>query len=81
MEMALSHLKCFNSVSLAKYYILNLFKEMAISFDHALQTTLESPANLSKSLLFKLVNAALILAFSSSLVLHGVFWPLTQLHP
>ena len=55
--------------NILKYYRLNLFKEIAIVFNHSLQVTLESPANFSDSL-----NAAVILVFSSSSVLHGVLF-------
>ena len=34
-----------------KYYRLNLFKEIAIGYNHSLQTTSESPASLSDGLL------------------------------
>ena len=37
--------------NILKYYRLNLFKESIIDFNHSLQTTLESPANLSDCLL------------------------------
>ena len=50
----------------------NIFKELAFVFDSNLQTISESPASLSDGLLFKWVNAAFILAFSSSLVLYGI---------
>ena len=54
-----------------KYYRLNLFKEIATGFNHGLLTTLQSPASFFDSLL---VNAADIIAFSSSLVLHEVLF-------
>ena len=54
-----------------KYYRLNLLKEIAISFNHGLQMSSESPQAFPIFSLFKLVNSAIILAFSSS---HGVAW-------
>ena len=48
-------------------YRLNLFKEVAIGFNYGLQMTSETPTSLSNG-----VFAAVILAFSSSLVLHKV---------
>ena len=48
-----------------KYNWLNLFKEIAIDFNHGLWTISESPESLFDGLFFKLVNVAIILAFSS----------------
>ena len=48
-----------------KNYRLNLFKDIAIDFNHGLQTSSESLA----ILMLKFVNATVILAFSSSLAL------------
>ena len=39
-------------------------KENAIGFNHGIQTTLESAENLSDNLLFKFINATIIIAFS-----------------
>ena len=49
-------------------YRLNLFKEIIIDFNHSLRKLLQAFPTVS---LFKLINAAIILAFSSSLVLHN----------
>ena len=46
---------------------LNLFKEITIGFNCGLQNLLQAFPTVS---LFKLVNAAIILAFNSSLMLH-----------
>ena len=51
--------------NILKYYKLDLFKEIAIGFNHM---TSESPASLSDSL-FRFVHSAVILAFGSYLVL------------
>ena len=48
-----------------------MFKEIAIGFKHNLQTASESLQNFS-TLSFELVYAAVILAITLSLVLHGV---------
>ena len=37
--------------NILKYYRLNSFKEISIGFNHGLQTTSKSPANLSDGLL------------------------------
>ena len=50
-----------------KYYWWNLFKEIAIGFNHDFQMISESLANFSDILFSKLVNAAIILVFSSTL--------------
>ena len=49
--------------NILKYYRLNLFKEIAIGFNHSFQMTLEHPASLTT--LFKLVNAAITLTLIS----------------
>ena len=54
------------------YHKLILFKEIAISFNHGLQTTSESPTRLSNFSLFKLPNAAITFVFRSSLMFHRV---------
>ena len=55
-----------------KYNSLNSFKEIAISFNNCLQTISESLASFPEIFLFKLINAAIIFAFSLSLVWHSV---------
>ena len=51
---------------------LDLIKKNAIGINNYLQTTSESLTSLFERSSFKLVNAAIILAFSSSLLLHGI---------
>ena len=52
----------------------NQFTEIAIGFKYSLQATSESLTSLSAVFQFKLKNAAVILAFISSLVLHIVLF-------
>ena len=56
-----------------KYYRLNLFKEIAISYNHGLKMTSESPKTFLTVSLVKLVNATITFVSSWSLVLLGVF--------
>ena len=59
------YLQTFHEI-ISKYYRSNKLIEITMSFNYSLQSTVDSP-------LIRLVNAAIILAFSSSLVLHRVF--------
>ena len=56
-------------VNILKYYRLNIFKEIVISFKKDLQNLRYAFSTVS---LFKLVDVTFILIFSSSFVLRGV---------
>ena len=59
--------------NILKYYRFNLFKEIAIDFNHGIGTIQNLLQAFPTASLFKLLNAAVILPFSSFLVLQRVW--------